>query len=323
MASFPPDSYWAAQCKGLTPSKEREQCAVEILTALERMHADKKDFKSLDCAAIIQEQDLVAGGAIVSIVCCSLVIGLYFRFKKLRRPPVGIWFRKTIWDLLLSVLILYAARQPRIECVGAPTPNFCHAGRRGPATAFFTQFFLVGSEMWFLSLSVDLYSSIRNPFSEFKTNRWAYYFLVCFVGLVSATILVTGHVEVDPHRPGRGMEPAYGKYLLPFCWVNYRITESSLTSTNPYLAIFAVPFLFAYAIAAAVSVFVGAFLGAGDVEDIKILRQRANVIRDNQRFLFLHGVTWAVVLSLWFAYVRRAKQQQHATAGHPPLLCGA
>jgi len=44
--------------------------------------------------------------------------------------------------------------------------------------SFLTQFALFSGECWFLSLSVDLYQSLTNPFSSYKINQQHYSFLI-------------------------------------------------------------------------------------------------------------------------------------------------
>jgi hypothetical protein len=75
------------------------------------------------------------------------------------------------------------------------------------------QFFLVASEMWFLCNAIDLYFSITNPFSSFKT-RIKYYHIVCWT---TALLVCLVPLALGPHHK------VYG-----FWYVNYHIEDSNI-----------------------------------------------------------------------------------------------
>ena len=58
------------------------------------------------------------------------------------------------------------------------------------AMSFITQFAMFTGECWLLTFSVDLVSSLTNPFSSYKANLKKYHFFVWIGGFLNALALV-------------------------------------------------------------------------------------------------------------------------------------
>jgi hypothetical protein len=69
--------------------------------------------------------------------------------------------------------------------------------------AWLTQFSLLGGELWFGVLSLDIHLSLTNPFTSYVTNEVYYTSLVYGIACITATILV----GIVPVQFGLSVEP--------------------------------------------------------------------------------------------------------------------
>jgi hypothetical protein len=67
------------------------------------------------------------------------------------------------------------------------TSTSCRASPLAAVWSFITQFSLLGGELWFLVLTVDLHLSITNPFTSYKLNALRYHIFV-YVGSFGTAI---------------------------------------------------------------------------------------------------------------------------------------
>lgn len=74
--------------------------------------------------------------------------------------------------------------------------------------AWLCQFSLLGGELWFAVLSVDIHQSLANPFTSYQVNAQYYTFGVYFIAIFVATVFVS----VVPIQ--------YGLSVDPMIWVN-------------------------------------------------------------------------------------------------------
>jgi hypothetical protein len=74
--------------------------------------------------------------------------------------------------------------------------------------AWLVQFTLLGGELWFAVLSIDIHQALANPFTSYQINAWYY-----TVGVYSiAALVATVFVSVVPIQ--------YGLSVDPMIWVN-------------------------------------------------------------------------------------------------------
>jgi hypothetical protein len=66
----------------------------------------------------------------------------------------------------------------------------CRASSLAGFLSFLTQFSLIGSELWFLVLTMDLHMASSNPFTSYKLNAERYNFLVYTGSFGTAIILM-------------------------------------------------------------------------------------------------------------------------------------
>jgi hypothetical protein len=95
-----------------------------------------------------------------------------------------------------------------------------------------TQFSLLGGEIWFLCLSVDIHVSLTNPFSSHLIND-VYYSITSFgVGIFTATLLVL----IRPLQ--------YGLSTDPMVWVRDQKDSVNWTKVGMFYAY--LPFIYLY-----------------------------------------------------------------------------
>lgn len=99
------------------------------------------------------------------------------------------------------------------------TESDCKASSVAAFLSFVTQFSLIGSELWFLVLTVDLHLASTNPFTSYKLNAQRYNLLVYSGSLGTALILLLLGNEV------------YGRSSDATCWIQvYPTSRLILTS---------------------------------------------------------------------------------------------
>jgi hypothetical protein len=124
--------------------------------------------------------------------------GTYRHFEELRRHPNGLVFWKTILDIIFATTLIVEAG---LRLAGLGSMVQCRT------VAFLVEFSLLGSEMMFFMLSVDLFTALRNPFVDYKSNMKMYLFSV----FVAAGSL--GGALVGPSTN------VYGLTDFGTCWV--------------------------------------------------------------------------------------------------------
>jgi hypothetical protein len=72
----------------------------------------------------------------------------------------------------------------------------CVASKWAAFFSFVTQFSLLGGELWFLVLTLDLHFACTNPFTSYKLNAQRYEIFVFFGSLVTALILIISGPKV-------------------------------------------------------------------------------------------------------------------------------
>jgi hypothetical protein len=72
----------------------------------------------------------------------------------------------------------------------------CLASNWAAFFSFVTQFSLLGGELWFLVLTLDLHFACTNPFTSYKLNAQRYEIFVFFGSLVTALILIISGPKV-------------------------------------------------------------------------------------------------------------------------------
>ncbi|RYG62766.1 hypothetical protein EON64_17255, partial [archaeon] len=128
-------------------------------------------------------------------------------------------------------------------------PYYCNASALAGWLSFFTQISLLGSELCFFIISLDMRVAYTNPFSSYKHNRIRYLLIVLLASLGTAACLMLfgpqvyglsslGVVWVQDRRveDDASVSPNYAKLLLyyipsvviyTYCtWANFQVYKS-------------------------------------------------------------------------------------------------
>ncbi|ETV81392.1 hypothetical protein, variant 1 [Aphanomyces astaci] len=144
------------------------------------------------------EVGLLAGGS-VTILSTAAVLYTYSVMPTWKKHPNPLIFYRSLFDmgfvLVLMTTQLYKCYNN--QCVVTSSKDETDGwtitilSENGCNTvAGFTQFFLLGSECWFFVMSVDLFKSVRSPFTDFKHNMRTYHVFVWGFSTISAILLV-------------------------------------------------------------------------------------------------------------------------------------
>eukprot|EP00753_Platysulcus_tardus_P018111 PLAT6720.1.p1 GENE.PLAT6720.1~~PLAT6720.1.p1 ORF type:complete len:725 (+),score=331.91 PLAT6720.1:15-2189(+) len=205
----------------------------------------------------------LAVGASLSIASCLVVIYTYIKYKSLRRHPSSLLFYRAIFDLIFAVAFIEVLL-PSIDC----------SSTLGVIVTFLTQMTGLGSEIWYLLMSVDLLLSITNPFTNYKSNRRLYTASAFLISALSGFILVT-----SPNGAGRS--------VLGVCW-----TRNVQGEFNPYnWSLFFAPLFLIYLFCLWLLVFVRRQLKGGLAATYE---SRQEVIVNGRRSVIAFTVYWII-----------------------------
>eukprot|EP01038_Epipyxis_sp_PR26KG_P007138 gene7138-9739_t len=159
---------------------------------------------------VVQPQVLLTFGGCLSLVCHSIIFLLYFYYKipNLRRHPTTLTIHKSMFEVLFVSQYLWLFSVPRsflwldynnyiehdVACVVNPIVW---------PFAWITQFSLLGGELWFGVLSLDIHIALTNPFTSYRINAVFYTRTVYILSIITATILVV----VVPIQYGVSSDP--------------------------------------------------------------------------------------------------------------------
>lgn len=152
----------------------------------------------------------------------SVIAGSYFRSAEIRRHPNELIFFRTMMDLVfaLTVVVQYVYFETSHESWASfACSDMCRV------LAFVTQFSVLGAEIWFFTVSLDLFLALRNPFTNYKRNQRFYTFAMLAACLGTATF---NQLEVQPPGPGAGLNTFHLCWVQPqnvglnaFMWVGF------------------------------------------------------------------------------------------------------
>jgi hypothetical protein len=161
---------------------------------------------------VIDERAVLTFGGIVSVLsyACVFFLFYYLNIPNLRRHPTTIAIRKCWFELLFVSQYLWLAFPSNSFFWSSYTENFdddqlpsCQANPNIWPLAWLTQFSLLGGELWFAVLSVDIHMSLTNPFASYASNDKMYLLGVFGMAMLTATILVS----VTPIQYGLSTDP--------------------------------------------------------------------------------------------------------------------
>jgi hypothetical protein len=146
-------------------------------------------------------------GGILSTLTASTVIISYLARKSFRRHPNPLIFWRSVADVVLALRYIVAVRYGGVTIssggldTGATNDGHCRV------LATWTEAGFIASEAWFFMLTFDMYKSLTNPFSNYKTLMRGYH---CFVWSAAAIFAV-----------GLNLSGGWGINRQCFCWIEW------------------------------------------------------------------------------------------------------
>ena len=134
----------------------------------------------------------IFAGSVLSLLSEFLIIGSYVQLKSWRKHPSRLLLYHSFTNAALAIVtILNALRAGGSDRDGARDDN--PDSRWCMTLSFFTQLSFFAGECWLFVVSIDLVTSLSNPFSSLHGNLLKYKFFVWFASFISAVTLMTMH----------------------------------------------------------------------------------------------------------------------------------
>lgn len=157
---------------------------------------------------------------------------------------------------------------------------YCPATQFAAISAFVMQFSLIGGELWFLVLTMDLHLATTNPFISYKQLASRYHLLVYGGSLITSVALMLAGNEV------------YGLGSDSTSWIQ----DESESNRYTKALLFYIWMAFIYTYCLYVVLFVFRRLKEGLSET---LTTRLSVVKRAQSYVLGYTVFWAFPLSLY------------------------
>lgn len=188
---------------------------------------------------ISDEKVVLTLGACVSLVCLFAVLFMYFGLDipNLKRHSSTLIIRRCVFEIVFVSQYLWLGFVPHnflwSEYNSNDDDSFdCETNPSIWPLAWLTQFSLLGAELWFAALAVDIHVSLTNPFSSHRVYDMYYRIFVYTFSGIMATILVS----VMPIQ--------YGVSTDPMIWVRDQAGQVNWTKIAMFYMF--VPFIYSY-----------------------------------------------------------------------------
>lgn len=221
-------------------------------------------------------------GAYISILGSLFVMITYLKYKSLRRHPGSLLFGMASFSFGFHVVFLveYYVIDTSINC--------CHV-------APFSQYFLLGHELYLLMLGMDLLLATRYPFAVEHRQIVRYHTIVQVISLISAVILYSSGEK--------------GVSSLGYCWLESPYESGQWEDQLAY-ALLLVPMVFTYV-----------FITFAYVKAEKLLRRglpecwdvRKHALQQLKAYIVVFVAYW-IIVSAGFVAVRIAGVYEDNTA---------
>lgn len=121
-------------------------------------------------------------GSLLSFVMCFFVILSYFHIVPWRKHPSPLIFYRTLSHFFFSIILIINSLDIHFD-----NTSTCHF------LSFLTQFTFITGESWLFTVAIDLYLSLTNPFTSYKSNLMKYHWVVWLSGFLNAFSLVSSN----------------------------------------------------------------------------------------------------------------------------------
>jgi 1-phosphatidylinositol-4-phosphate 5-kinase len=163
-------------------------------------------------------------GSILSGVFCILALISFWQIRPWRRHPSILMIMICLISIVISCILVYNAaprggnREIDKSDVNVIQDSHFSASDRSPSCllmSFFIQLTLLAREGWILTLSIDLLTSITNPFASYKSSLKQYHVYIWSFTILSAIILIS-------------TKSCQGEFLTNgTCWIRISGAEST------------------------------------------------------------------------------------------------
>ncbi|CAK4129521.1 unnamed protein product [Aphanomyces euteiches] len=147
----------------------------------------------------------------------------------------------------------------------------------------FNQFFILGSSLWYMMLSLDLLVALINPWMGYAIKTWAYHIITWSFSSLSAASVYSLRL--------------YGLSALNICWL-HRTADVRETNESNWVMLFG-PLLAVWFVSFAVLLF-ATFRFARRQMDSTYRAKRRSLLQ-YFRYLIMYGVFWVVCGALYYS----------------------
>ena len=209
---------------------------------------------------------------------------------KLHPNPLIYWKLTADFILAITSLLSRATRHPNLSMYD----NNCNA-----AVAGLVQFCLLSSETWFFAMALDLFSSLRNPFSSYKKKTVRYHCMCWGLGFASMVVLLGNNLS--------------GSSTAGICWLKEKEKDSSGNYNNVWVRnsnaiLFLYLWLLLYFIA---SIFVFVMTVWRINSGLRSTYQsRRHVLERTSRTLLIFMLYWVVMGNLYYFGLFKLEHRQ-------------
>ncbi|DBA02215.1 TPA: hypothetical protein N0F65_007625 [Lagenidium giganteum] len=219
-------------------------------------------------------------GSFQTLTLCTIVFITYHGVQAFQAHPNPLIYYRCVIDMVLALRFLLDPMLLQFGAYEKDDPTSC-----GYLSGV-TQFLYFASDCWYFSLIIDLYISLKNPFTSVQGNRKLYKCVVYSVAVLSAVITV--------FTPG-----AHGFADGKYCWTNrgdtivrnfWKLNVATWLLFYDFMIIF-------YVSGIAVLIFGFKRLRSGLADTLKT---RQEMLRNGAISIMSYTVYWTLVF-LWYA----------------------
>lgn len=126
-------------------------------------------------------------GSILTILACTAVLFTFLSRPTWKKHPNPLIFFRSLCDLGLVFVLLTTElyKCSNGNCNRQITETGCST------TAGLTQFFLWASESWFFVMAIDMFNSLKSPFTDYRRNVRRYHMFVWLTAAITAILLMS------------------------------------------------------------------------------------------------------------------------------------
>lgn len=256
---------------------------------------------------------IALAGGLSSLALATLLIAYKLGYAKfLHRHPGPMLVRKCCCELVFSVQCIFVPvwnRTTLYKWNDAETVAL-HATVETRLLAALTQWSWIATEMWFFAMSMDLLSSISNPFSSYTAHRKFY----SRMSFGTATAMALGLLFLD--NTNIGITYFYATWVVRKCTFTTTGCDSSTTATGLSWIFFYNWIIVIYAYSLFAWVYARGRLQAG-IEST-LIQRKSTLIRSGLNLMawyFYWLVPFFLILTSWFSGTTNEEDDENSP-GH-------